>query len=383
MFRRTYAEINLDHLAHNIAQIQKNFPDTFLCPMVKANAYGHGEVVVAKHLESLGIRQIGVCTIDEGVAVRAGGFKSEILVFLSGDENGARQMLESKLTPVLTSWAQIAAFEKVASAPVGIHLKFDTGMHRLGFAIADATKLREHFAQNKKLIVKGICTHLHSGEDAVEADGQSAGQLRRLNEISKLFPDAILHALNSAGILSEIAIRKMNPDSTHPLRLKKWGVRPGLMIYGYNPLKDQSILDLKPVMSFKAPVATFQNVPAGDGASYNHTWKAAKDSVVAVVAAGYADGYHRILSNKGEAYFMGQRVPVVGTVCMDYLFLDVTDVVRGKNTDDLVGQEVVLFGEGGISAAELARKAQSIPWEMLTSISVRVPRVFKGKGMNA
>jgi alanine racemase len=170
---------------------------------------------------------------------------------------------------------------------------------------------------------------------------------------------------------------------------QNWGLRPGLMIYGYNPVPESSVIPLKTVMSLKSQVAVFRTIASGEGVSYNSTWTANRDSVVAVVPIGYADGYHRILSNKSQALFAGERVPVVGNVCMDYLMLDVTDVVRAKNLSPAKDHEVVLFGHSGegasLGAHELAKHAGTIPWEILTSIGERVPRIYKGhrvQGLN-
>ncbi|MBO9665987.1 MAG: alanine racemase, partial [Bdellovibrio sp.] len=133
MFRRTYAEINLKNLAHNIGVLQTAFPDRFLCPMIKANAYGHGDVEFARHLEKIGVKHLGVCLIEEGLTLRKGGVQAEILVFRGFDREGAEQLVKSKLTPVVSSWEQLQYLEDVAHASIDIHVKIDTGMNRLGF----------------------------------------------------------------------------------------------------------------------------------------------------------------------------------------------------------------------------------------------------------
>ena len=154
------------------------------------------------------------------------------------------------------------------------------------------------------------------------------------------------------------------------------------MIYGYNPLESKDLCDLKPVMSLKSVVNTFRHLKPGEKVSYGGTWKAQRDSVIAIVPIGYADGYHRILSNQAYALFNGARVPVVGSVCMDYLMLDVTDAVKGQDLAQLQDKQVILFGYDShgnfLSPEELAGKAKSITWEMLTSVGERVPRVYVG-----
>lgn len=386
MYRRTFAEINLDHLAHNIRVLQTAFPQApFLCPMVKANAYGHGDVQVGKFLETLGVKHLGVCLIEEGLLLRDAGVKAEILVFRGFDREGARKIIQYNMTPVVSTWEHLEHLEAEASSPVGIHLKFDTGMNRLGFRPEEAQKLFNRLWQNKKIRVKALLTHLLSGEDSVQDQGQSAAQLKKLDEINAAFKpfNIFCHALNSAGIINLISLQKSgNNKHGHPLLLQNWGLRPGLMIYGYNPLADKGICDLKPVMSLKSHVANYRYIKAGETVSYGGVWKAQQDSVIAVVPIGYADGYHRILSNQSKVLFAGQKVAVVGAVCMDYLMLDVTEVVKGRELDDFKDQEVTLFGYSSegifLSAEELAQGAKSITWEMLTSVGERVPRIYVG-----
>ena len=384
MYRRTFAEINLDHLAHNIRVLQKAFPKKFLCPMIKANAYGHGDVQLGRFLESLGVEHLGVCLIEEGILLRKNGVKAEILVFRGFDREGAEKIIEHEMTPVVSSWEHIEHLEAVATSAVGIHLKFDTGMNRLGFRPEEAQKLFDRLWQNKKIRLKALVTHLFNGDDAEIAAGYSAGQLLALNRVSQIFKpfNIFCHALNSAGILSLLKLQKDGVPADHPLALQDWGLRPGLMIYGYNPLADQSFCDLKPVMSLKSQVGVYRHVKSGETVSYSGTWQATKDSVIAVVPIGYADGYHRILSNQAPVLFAGKRVPVVGNICMDYLMLDVTSVVQGQDLHKFKDQEVTFFGydDAGnfLSAEELADKARSITWEMLTSVGERVPRVYSG-----
>lgn len=386
MYRRTFAEINLDHLKHNIEVLQTAFPQTpFLCPMVKANAYGHGDVQLSLYLESLGVRHLGVCLIEEGLLLRKNGVKAEILIFRGFDRAGAEKILEANLTPVVSSWEHIEHLEAAASAPVGIHLKFDTGMNRLGFRPEEAQKLFDRLWQNKKIRLKALVTHLFNGEDAADPVGLSAGQLRALDKISEIFKpfNVFCHALNSAGILSALRLQG-SAGASHPLFMQNWGLRPGLLIYGYNPLPEKTFGGLKPVMTLKSHVGTYRHLQIGETVSYGGTWRAKQESVIAVVPIGYADGYHRILSNQAFVLFAGQRVPVVGNICMDYLMLDVTEVVRGRDLRNFRDQEVVLFGYDSdknlLSPEELALQAKSITWEMLTSVGERVPRVYVGEG---
>ncbi len=384
MFRRTFAEINLDHLSHNFFQIKKVAGEgRFVCPMVKANAYGHGDLEVAKHLENLGTNHLGVCLIEEGLLLRNYGIKSKILVFRGFDKQGAQKIFDAQMTPVVSTWEQIIALESVADEPIKVHLKFNTGMNRLGFSPLEAEKLRTYFKNSKKLKLRAILSHFYCGEDAVLIDGQSAAQAKQLSEIHSYFKDEDVwaHLLNSGGIASLAEpVVKNNPE--HFLNKTNWGFRPGLMLYGYSPSEKLNSMDLKPVMTFKSMVNNIRQLHAGESVSYGATWKADKLSTIAVIPAGYADGVHRLLSNRGRALFAGQEVPIVGRICMDFLMLDVTDVVKNSNTQKFDEEEVILFGydpAGNFLSAEVtAKAAETITWEVLTAVGERVPRHYKG-----
>lgn len=385
MYRKTYAEINLDHLKFNLDLIRTNFPNDFLCPMVKANAYGHGDVQVARFLEDQGVQHLGVCLIEEGLLLRNFGIKAKILVFRGFDLEGARKILQYQMTPVVSSWAQLEHLEAAAAHPISVHIKFNTGMNRLGFAVSEAQKVFDYFWQNKKIRAEAICTHLSQGEDGFLESGHTVDQIRQFSEIVGIFKALAVkvHVLNSAGILSSMQVQQKEAKK-HPLYPSGWGLRPGLIIYGYNPIKENFATGLKPVMSLKSQVGVFRQLKAGEGVSYNSTWRASKESVVAVVPIGYADGYHRTLSNRSQALFLDQRVPVIGNICMDYLILDVTTVAQEKSFDPHKEHEVTLFGASSsgkvLSASELAVAAQTITWEILTSVGERVPRIYRGVG---
>lgn len=388
MFRKTYAEINLDALEHNVRVLRDDLPQgTFFCPMVKANAYGHGDIQISLALEALGVKHLGVCLIEEGLLLRKFGVKTEILVFRGFDKEGARQILRYGMTPVVSAWDQIEHLESLATHPIGIHLKFDTGMNRLGFAPHEAGQVFDRLWQNPKIRLQALVTHLAQGEDAQSEDGFTADQIRRMSTIAEHFKalGPSVHLLNSAGLVNLLHLRRQGGASPHhPLLRAPWGVRPGLAIYGSNPVSPGVGVDLQPVMSLKTQVGVFRHLKAGETVSYGGRWTAPKESVIAVAPIGYADGYHRVLSNRAEALFNGHRVPVVGSVCMDYLMLDVT-AVPGSH-EYLTGQglaDVVLFGPaergGNLPAEELAAKAETIPWEIFTSVGERVPRVYRGR----
>ena len=371
LFRRTVADINIENLIHNWQQIKSAAADDrFICPMVKANAYGHGAPEVSLALESEGARALGVCLIEEGLQLRAEGVHAEILVFRGFDKRGAEKILEYQMTPVASTWAQVYALEAAADEPVKVHLKFNTGMNRLGFAADQADELASYFKKTKKLKLKAICSHL------VSSDAQQIlRQLQSLSEISEHFSgfDIFNHVLNSGGIADHVL---------HPDPKKQWGFRPGLMLYGYNANPSVKALDLRPVMSLKSVINNIQEVKAGETVSYGGTWKASRPSRVAVIPIGYADGVHRILSNNAEVLIKGKRVPLIGTVCMDFIMADITDIIGVEDSHKWVEEDVLLFGADDqqqfISADEVAARAKTISWEVLTSVSGRVPRHFKG-----
>lgn len=384
MFRRTFAEINLDHLAHNYFEIKKLGGDNrFICPMVKANAYGHGDFEVARHLENLGVTHLGVCLIEEGLRLKNDGINSKILVFRGFDKQGAQKIFDSQMTPVISTWDQIAALESVADDPIKVHLKFDTGMNRLGFSVQEVEKLRTYFKNSKKLKLKAILSHFYLGEDAVKLEGHSATQAQKLSEVHSYFKDddVWVHLLNSGGIAS-LAEPEVKNNPNHFLNKVNWGFRPGLMLYGYSASENLKSMNLKPVMTFKSVVNNLRQAQVGESVSYGATWKASRASTIAVVPAGYADGLHRLLSNRGKALFAGKEVSIIGRVCMDFLMLDVTDVVQQTNIKKFNEEEVIFFGydqAGNFLSAEVAAKAaETITWEVLTSVGERVPRHFKG-----
>lgn len=383
MFRRTYAEINLENLVHNWDGI-KNVAndDRFICPMVKANAYGHGDVQVALSLEKVGATHLGVCLIEEGLLLRSSGVKSDILVFRGFDKIGAEKILEYQMTPVVSTWDQLSFLEAVADEPVKIHLKFNTGMNRIGFNVDQIEKLHDYFKKSKKLKLKAVLTHFALGEDAYTDNGFSAQQVQLFQKAVDHFSDFDIyaHLLSSGGIASLAKLKKEN-KTNHFLFRQKWGFRPGLMLYGYQPAAEFSEVSLKPVMTLKSVVNNIRSVEVGESVSYGCTWKPTRASQIAVVPIGYADGVRRLLSNQGHALFAGQIVPIVGRICMDFLMLDVTDVIQAGPATKWIEEEVILFGfdekQRFLSAEKMAEKSQTIVWETLTSVGERVPRHFK------
>jgi alanine racemase len=375
MFRKTFAEVDLDVLARNYLAIARAFPaDTFICPMVKANAYGHGDIPVAKKLESLGAKHIGVCLLEEGLRLRSAGIKNEILVFGCFHADGAQELLQAKLTPVVSDWEQLKTLAQFSEFEINLHVKFDTGMHRLGFQIEEAVQIYDFVVQNKHLKISGVLTHLSQAEDVADENGCTAMQIRKFNQIKQIFSsfNPYFHILNSASLAYKIQLnQKVSPlGLQNPVMIQNWGLRPGLILYEAS-------------MSLRSHIQLIRRVKKNETVSYGGTWRAQKDSLVAVIPTGYADGYLRKLSNKSHVLVGPYRAPVIGHVCMDYLMVDVSELnEKIKLEADL---EIVLFGRSNtpdvqneISVDELARHAETIPWEILTAVSARVPRIYKG-----
>lgn len=367
-FRPTIADISLKNLIHNYKLICKTLPKkTFVCPMIKANAYGHGDVEVARALTKAGAKRFGVCLVEEGVALREAKIKSEILTFDIFDKQGAQAIVDYRLTPVISSWDQLAALEGVKiKTPVNIHLKFNTGMNRLGFDLIDAKHLSGHLYKHKKLIISGICSHLAVGEDAGVPGGVTEDQLQKLNSLRYIFLDQEFHALNSSAIFG----LGTNAEGL--------GARPGLSLYGIKPETRSGIsAELKPVMSISSQLILVRGVKRGEKVSYGGRWEALKDSIIGVVPMGYEDGYFRLLSNKAYMIVDDVFCPVVGTVCMDYTMIDISSVASSKKIG--AGHKVTILGReknSEVSALDISKWVNTIPYEVLTSVGDRVRRVY-------
>lgn len=386
-YRRSVAEIDLKQIDRNFRTFVSLYPaGTFVCPMVKANAYGHGDVEVAKALRNAGAKYLGVALIEEGERLRHAGDRDPILIFGPVDTGSADTILRENLTAVVSGWDQLEAL-KMAHAEGGtsstrIHFEFNTGMNRLGFEPEDAPKLRQWLKDNKEFRLEGVCTHLLRGNDAGDASGESEIQLSRLVQIIESFsdlPDLIIHSLNSSAAVN-IWNRKAENKELGAATGKTLGLRPGIGLYGVQPPNDQhSEIQLKPVMSLKTHVISIHKVKKGEKVSYGPVWEASRESTIATLPFGYADGYRRSLTNRAQVLFRGERAPVVGTVCMDYFMVDLTDIEAKTGKPVLIGEEIVLLGEQGkeiITATELADLAGTISYEIFTGVSDRVTRVY-------
>lgn len=366
--RPTHAAIDLDALAHNFHAV-KSFVGAEIkyLAVVKADAYGHGAVACARRLEAEGIDWFGVAIPEEGVELRQAGITSPILCLGSFYPGQEESLIENDLTPVVFSLEtarSLHAFAAKRGSRVGLHVKFDTGMGRIGFDHRDAAAIAQSFAEMQNLDVKGLLTHFASADDPKENEYTDL-QISRFQNVCDAF--------RAAGHQPEITDLANSPGAIAHPNSRLGMVRLGGALYGLlNDILPASLdqPELKPVLSLRSCIAQLRTVKTGETLGYGRTFRTERESLIASVPIGYADGYPRVLSNRGEAVIHGQRVPVVGRISMDWTLFDVTDL-----RDVKVGDEVTLIGNG-VTAAEIAGLSQTIGYEITCGISPRVPRVF-------
>jgi len=335
---------------------------------LKADAYGHGAVEVSKALVAAGTDRLAVAFCNEAAPIREAGIKKPVLVLFDPDPG---EILKYQLVPVISdlrSAGRLGAAAQAKEIKLPVHIKVDTGMGRLGIA-GDPEKTVCDIASLKGITVEGLMSHLSESESADQefSRKQIAGlaDLRaRLGQKGLIIP--YCHMANSGGILSI-------PDSHFD------AVRPGLMLYGYAPggKSGSGETELKPVMTLTTRIVSLRRLPAGSPVGYNRTFITKRDSLIAAVAMGYADGYSVAFSNNSEMLVRGRRVAVIGRVCMDICMIDVTDV-EGVSGDD----EVVIIGRQGeecITAADLACRIRTHAYEILTSLGSRAVRTYDAR----
>lgn len=365
MIRRTRVEVDLAAIIENARAVQR-LASTSLLAVVKADGYGHGAVAVAKALaEAKAAGGFGVSLVEEGVALRDAGVTAPILVMGPSQVGGEEEMVAAGLTPVISSHEELAALAHVArTSPVDAHMKVDTGMGRLGVPMDKVAELA-HEAQGVGIRIVGLMTHFANADidDPSDPDSLTRQQLARFAIADRAVvaagaPVRVRHAANSAGTL-------MFPEARFDL------VRCGIAIYGNGHFAGQGTQAMRLVTA----IAQVRAVPAGSSVGYGATWRAQRDSRVAVLPVGYADGLPRRASGHAQAAIRGKRVPLVGLISMDIALADVTDV-----PDAQVGDAVVLLGRasGGmtITAAEYGGWAGLSEYEVTCGMSKRVPRTY-------
>ena len=366
--RPTWAEVDLRQLERNYAAIQAHLGgQVSIMAVVKADAYGHGAIAVSKRLVKAGAERLAVAIVREGVALREAGIATPILI-LGGFSPGQEQaVIDYRLTPAIFSQEpleRLAEAARRAETVAPYHLKVDTGMGRLGVNHGEVMAFVSRASGLDSIELVGIFTHLSSADE--DEDEFTQLQVDRFTEVLRQLRVAgieadLVHAANSAGSI---------------FHSRSWfnAVRPGLALYGVNPNEQRCPFPIAPVLSLKTRIAYLKRVPCGTPLGYNRTFVAERESAVATLPIGYADGLNRLLSNRGRVIVRGRFAPIVGRVSMDLTIIDVTDIA-----DAAIGDDVTIIGRSrglSITPGDVAQQIQTIPYEVLTQISKRVPRVY-------
>jgi alanine racemase len=361
----TIMQVNLPALAYNLNYHRNRLrPDTKMVAMVKASSYGLGDVELVNTLVDQGVDYLAVAYTDEGVRLRKRRIDTPIIV-LGAEAHSFEVMVNHRLEPEIFNFYYLQQLEEVLARhpeiPMfNIHIKVDTGMHRLGFDMQDLPRLIDIVKHNPKLRIASVFSHLAAAEDPAE-DAFTRRQIalfgRMTDVLCAAFDYKILrHILNSAGIVRF-------PEAQFDM------VRLGIQLYGCSEIPEMT-LKLHNVVTLKTVITQIKQIPAGETIGYNRTWRLQRDTQVAIIPIGYADGYPRELCNgRGTVLVQGQKVPVIGKVCMDMCMLDIT----GLRVHE--GDEVIVYGEGN-TVSDMADAAGLISYELMTRISQRVPRVY-------
>jgi alanine racemase len=372
VIRPTNVEVNLDRLTQNYEAIAQYVSPAKVMVILKANAYGHGMVHVAHHLVSIGVDYLGVAVLEEGILLRESGIKAPILVLGGILGNQVPLFLDNDLTVTASSIEKLQQINQAAQArnvTAKVHLKVDTGMERIGVHYYNADSLLEASLSCPNIEVEGIYSHLANSDSS---DLESAFiQLERFKQVLSFYddrglpPPPLRHIANSGAVLQL-------PDSHFDM------VRPGILFYGVYPSEEATrTIVVRPALSWKSRVVYFKVVKPDHPVSYGSTWQSNRLTRVVTVPVGYGDGYFRSMSGQAEVIIRGKRYPVVGRICMDQLMVNIGWETAYNN------DEVTLMGEDEnagtvISCEDLAKWAGTIPYEILTNINTRVPRLYFG-----
>lgn len=371
-FNRAWAEVNLDNIAHNVKEIRRiTDKKAEIMGVVKADAYGHGVMEVARTLIESGVTRLAVSMLDEAIQLRQNGIDVPILILSYTNPTRAEEIILNDVTQTVFSHDLAEALSEAAvrlDKNIKIHIKIDSGMTRVGFMPGySAVKNVVRISKLPKIIIEGLFTHFASADENDRSYTNMQFErfmsiVSELNRIGVYIP--VKHVCNSAGII-EYPEMHLNM------------VRPGIVLYGMYPSEEvhKDRVDLRPAMTLKANIILVKEVEADTCISYGRIFKTQRKSKIATLPIGYADGYTRLLTSKGKVLVNGQSVPIVGKICMDQCMIDVTEVQGDVN----VGDEAVLFGsqnENEIKIEDLAEKIGTINYEIACIIGKRIPRVY-------
>ena len=382
---RARAIIYIDRFLRNFHAVKARIGEIRVCVPVKADAYGHGALEIAKISQEAGAFCLGVATVTEGTELRKGGISAPILLFSQPHPDEIPEIIKAGLIPFISDAEFASALDKQAESKkcaLPVHLKIDTGMGRAGCRAEDALSLARHIDGCSSLDLAGTATHFAVSDSTDEQDiAYTLEQLSRFKEAVAAMRGAgidpgIVHAANSGAVI-------LHPDTWLDM------VRPGIFLYGYKTVEENCAppelkqklsafepLQAQPVMELKTVVSMIKKVKKGESVSYGRTWTAPQDTHIAVLSLGYGDGFPRLASNKWQVVIGGKAYPLVGRITMDQCCADL-----GPDTDIRRWKEAVIFGGSAKDAAALADVVGTIPYEITCNINKRVPRVYEAYGV--
>ncbi len=374
---KTIARIYLSNFEHNIQEVKKLAQNKKICLALKANAYGHGAVQIAKKAIELGVEYLSVATVEEGIELRDADIHCPIILLSLCHKNEIDSLIKYNLIPLISdkdfSDLLVTSLNKQNITSYPVHIKIDTGMSRHGVQEFEALDFASYVHEKKCLKISGICTHFSVSDSLVEKDiAFTKKQIAIFNNVvsqikKKGIPTGILHCAASGGILSY-------PESYFDM------VRPGILAYGYFPSSEiekqfsiTKAITLKPVMELVSYVCAIKTIEKGEPVSYGRNWIAPQKSTIATLSTGYGDGYSRSLTNKASVLIQNKMYPIVGNICMDQCVILLGDDDNIKRWD-----EAILFGpnDNCNTAMDIAHKINTIAYEVLCAIAPRVKRIY-------
>ncbi|AWI07243.1 alanine racemase [Clostridium drakei] len=369
-FRPTWVEVDLDNLTYNMKSIRKKSKSKELIGVVKADAYGHGALEVAPILLENGATRLAVAVLSEGIELRKSGISCHIMILGLTPNTLMDDLLEYDIEPAVTSYEYASELSKAAQAKdkvAKIHVALDTGMGRIGF-LPNENSIEEvcKISRLPNIEIESLFSHFCTA-DEMDKD-YSHKQFEKYNSFYEKLQEKGVK-MNMRDIANSAAIMEL-PETHYE------GTRPGIILYGYYPSTevDKKMLDIKPVMTWKANIMHIKTLEKGEYIGYGRKFRTERKSVIATLPLGYADGYTRMLSGKAKVIVNGKFAPVVGNICMDQCMIDITEI-----EDIKVGDEVILMGSDGtlkFDADDMAPMLGTINYELLCMISKRVPRVY-------